>query len=231
MLLAIDTATQILSIALHDGKSLLAECTLQAGRQQNTELARLIQRTMAQVDLRASDLRALAVSVGPGSYTGLRIGVALAKGMAAVQQLPLVPVTTLETVAEQCACHLAQLEQQERPLIVTVSAGRQRVIWAEYAWVEGSWRERRAAQISSWQELLSAYERPLVLSGEITAAGWGAIKLRREVGWRISVLPAAQRLRRAGYLAEIAQRRLRQNDGADAFTADRVMPLYLKGPG
>ena len=90
MLLAIDTATQIMSIALHDGEALHAECTLTAGRQHSALLAILIKQIMAQSSLPTDDLTALAVSVGPGSYTGLRIGVALAKGMAAVNDLLLV---------------------------------------------------------------------------------------------------------------------------------------------
>ena len=98
MLLAIDTATQALSIALHDGAALAAEHTLKADRRHSALLAPLIKQMMAQCDVTSGDLSALAVSVGPGSYTGTRIGVAMAKGMAAAAELPLVPVTTLETV-------------------------------------------------------------------------------------------------------------------------------------
>ena len=86
MLLAIDTATQILSLALHDGDTLIGESTLRAGRQHSALLAPLIERTLAQTGVGRNDLAALAVAVGPGSYTGVRIGVALAKGMAAPSQ-------------------------------------------------------------------------------------------------------------------------------------------------
>ena len=117
MLLAIDTSTQMLSIALHDGDALFAECTLRAGRQHSALLAPLIDDTMMQTGVCSKDLTALAVSVGPGSYTGVRIGVALAKGMAAPRNLPLVPVTTLETVVAAQARHRDNL-----PLVATVSA-------------------------------------------------------------------------------------------------------------
>jgi len=224
MLLAIDTATEILSIALHDGDELAAECTLRAGRQHSALLAPLIKRVMAQSGLSADDLEALAVSVGPGSYTGTRIGVALAKGMAAPRDLPLVPVTTLETILAAQALH-----DDGRPLIASVAAGRNRVIWAEYRCESAAWVERRAPQINEWSALLANYDRPIRLSGDVSAAGLESIRRAREAGARIELAPAAQRVRRAGYLAEVAWRHLRESD-AGAFRAERVMPLYMQGP-
>lgn len=224
MLLAIDTATEILSIALHDGDSLAAEITLRAGRRHSALLAPLIERTMTQAEVSLDDLSALAVSVGPGSYTGTRIGVALAKGLAAPRDLPLAPVTTLETVLAAQA-----LRQDDPPLVATVSAGRNRVIWAQYHCESSAWVERRPPRISDWNALLTTCDRPIRLSGEISRAGLAAIGSAREAGARIDLAPAAKRIRRAGFLAEVAWRRLRETDGS-AFPADRVMPVYLQGP-
>lgn len=224
MLLAIDTATDILSIALHDGESLAAECTLRAGRQHSALLAPLIERTLAQSGLSVDDLEQLAVSVGPGSYTGTRIGVALAKGMAFPRDLPLVPITTLETIIATQA-----LPRDDTPLIATVSAGRKRVIWAEYYCDGDAWIERRAPQISDWHTLLANYKRPIRLCGEVATAGLNIIRQARDAGARIDLAPASQRIRRAGHLADLARRRLRSR-GADAFPAARVMPVYLKDP-
>lgn len=224
MLLAIDTATESLSVALHDGETLAAECTLWAGRRHSALLAPLIERIMAQAGLRMAELEALAVSVGPGSYTGTRIGVALAKGMAAPRGLPLVPVTTLEaTLAAEA------LVQADAPIIATVSAGRNRVIWAEYRCEGDAWVERQAPRISDWNALLAEYDGSIRHCGEISAAGMAAIRRARDAGARVELRPAADRIRRAGQLAEVAWRRLR-GTGADVFRADRVRPLYLKSP-
>lgn len=223
MLLAIDTATQILSIALHDGEALLAECSLSVGRQHSALLAPLIRMIMTQTEVNTGDITALAVAIGPGSYTGLRIGVALAKGMAAVNDLPLVPATTLDIVAaaqDGRSC--------SETLIATVPAGRNRAIWAEYLREGGHWREQRPAEISSWPELLAACSQPSLISGEVTEAGMRKINYAIESGARIRLLPAAERLRRAGHLAEIARRRLRGSDADRPFPADQVMPIYLK---
>ena len=156
MLLAIDTATQIMSIALHDGEELRAECALTAGRRHSALLPIMIKQIMAQSSLPTDDLTALAVSVGPGSYTGLRIGVALAKGMAAVNDLPLAPVTTLETILAA-----QQSRNGNHHLIATVPAGRNRAIWAEYQHDGSSWLERRAPQISSWLTCLPPAKNPV----------------------------------------------------------------------
>ena len=166
MLLAIDSATQFLSIALHDGRALRAEWSLDAGRQHSARLAPMIQQLMRQAGVNSADLQALAVAVGPGSYTGVRIGVALAKGLAAVADLPLVPLTTLEIVLE---AHSPSRYQW--PLIATAPAGRSRVIWAKYAPGGDVWVLRRPAEISTWEDLLAACQPPVTISGEITSAG------------------------------------------------------------
>ena len=166
MLLAIDTATRLLSIALHDGDTLLAESTLTVDRNHSAVMAPLIERTMTQCGVESGDLTALATCVGPGSYTGLRIGVALAKGIAAVADLPLLPVTTLDIIAAA----------QDRALgaeilIVTVPAGRQRVIWADYHIDDAGWMAQGEARLGSWEELFEAHAGPCALTGEITTSG------------------------------------------------------------
>ena len=229
MLLAIDSATQILSIALHDGQALRAECSLAAGRQHSARLAPMIEQLMRQAQTKTADLRALAVAVGPGSYTGVRIGVALAKGMAAVNDLPLVALTTLEIVLE---AHDAS--RCEWPLIATAPAGRSRVIWAKYAPGGDTWILRRPAEISAWDELLAACQPPCTISGEISSAGLQAISAAQAAGAKIDLPPAADRLRRAAHLAEIAWRRLRENRHSPEerlYPAADVRPVYLKAPG
>ena len=226
MLLAIDSATQILSIALHDGQFLRAEWSLDAGRQHSALLAPMIQQLMRQARVDRADLQALAVAVGPGSYTGVRIGVALAKGMAAVADLPLVPLTTLEIVLEAHAP-----SRYAWPLIATAPAGRSRVIWAKYAPGGDTWVLRRPAEISAWEDLLAACQPPVTISGEITSAGLQAIHAAQETGVKIELPPAADRLRRAGRVAEIAWRRLRESHDPRSYPASDVRPIYLKTTG
>src|SRR5690606_20526166 len=99
MLLAIDTATRSLSLALHDGDTVIAEQMWRTGNRHNALLAPAIQQMMDVCDVTMQDITAIAVTTGPGSYTGLRIGVAFAKGLAAVNNLPLIGVSTLDMLA------------------------------------------------------------------------------------------------------------------------------------
>ncbi|MEO8397708.1 MAG: tRNA (adenosine(37)-N6)-threonylcarbamoyltransferase complex dimerization subunit type 1 TsaB, partial [Chloroflexota bacterium] len=95
-LLAIDTATQFISIALHDGQQMLAEQTWISENHHTVELAPAVRALLINAHLSPAELSGLAVSIGPGSYTGLRIGVALAKGIATAQRIPLVGISTLD---------------------------------------------------------------------------------------------------------------------------------------
>ena len=224
MLLAIDTATRLLSLALHDGGHLLAESTFAVHRQHSALLAPLIQQTLAQTDTAIHDISALAVSVGPGSYTGLRIGIALAKGLAAARDLPLLPVTTLDTLAAA-----ASAADRRRPLIAAVPAGRGRVIWGVYHFESAAWRMSDEMKLGSWHDLLGACDMPCTLTGEIDADGLRQVDLARAAGGRITLLAPAERLRRAGYLAQIAWQRLSLADNS-SYPADQVMPIYLQSP-
>ena len=223
MLLAMDTATSMISLALHDGTALRAEWTLTVGRNHSARLAPLTAQMLAESGVSADDLTAMAVSVGPGSYTGLRIGVALAKGMAAIGNRPLVPVSTLDTIAAG-----QRLHNPQKTLVVTVPAGRRRIISAEYRIERGRWTAQGRPRLQSWDDLLASYDPPLCLTGEITAHGLEQVGTAMADGVDIRLRPAAEGLRRAGWLAEEAWRRLRQ--GGD-FPADRAMPIYLKSPG
>jgi tRNA threonylcarbamoyladenosine biosynthesis protein TsaB len=101
LILSIESATSICSVALHhDGKLLkLSEHHQENGHAK--QLMLLIEDLFLQVELKPCDLSAVAVSSGPGSYTGLRIGVSVAKGLAFAYDLPLISVDTLTALACQ----------------------------------------------------------------------------------------------------------------------------------
>jgi tRNA threonylcarbamoyladenosine biosynthesis protein TsaB len=219
MLLAMDTATQVMSLALHDGRSLLAEHTWHTANNQTVELAPTVQNLLAQCGVAIDDLKVLAVSTGPGSYSGLRIGVALAKGMASARQLPLVGVSTLDTIA------VAQSHYQSS-LIVTVQAGRGRVIVGRYQWRKGRWGQRGEPHLMNWETLLASIDGPTHLTGEVNEIGYQALLVAQEQGVPVTLAPAAYRLRRAGFLAEEAW--ARYNADHTAFPAAKLIPFYIK---
>jgi tRNA threonylcarbamoyl adenosine modification protein YeaZ len=98
-LLALETAYDVCGAALFDGDTLIAVEEQKTLRQHNTFLAEIVAKCMAKGKHKFNDLDSLAVSTGPGSYTGLRIGNSYAKGLALGAQLPLIPVPTLPAMA------------------------------------------------------------------------------------------------------------------------------------
>lgn len=219
MLLAIDTATQVMSLALHDGDSLRAEVTWHTANNHTAELAPTVRDLLARSDTSLDDLTALAVSIGPGSYTGLRIGVALAKGLAAARGLPLVGVSSLDTLAA------AQPYVQGSGLVVVVEAGRGRVIAATYRWRRGRWDNRGEPEALDWDTLIASIDGPAALSGDINAEARALLEEAQARGVPITINAPVYRLRRAGFLAEEALARLRAGGDHDAA---RLGPLYVK---
>lgn len=97
-ILAIDTATEALSVALNvDGE--VTERASRPGRGHGTELLGYVDELLGRTGLRLRDLDAIAVGRGPGAFTGVRIGVAVAQGLATGAELPVVPVSDLATLA------------------------------------------------------------------------------------------------------------------------------------
>jgi tRNA threonylcarbamoyladenosine biosynthesis protein TsaB len=219
MLLAIDTATQVMSLALHDGRSLLAEQTWHTENNHTVELAPSVQTLLKHCNAGIDDLKVLAVSTGPGSYSGLRIGVALAKGIASARRLPLVGVSTLDTIA-------AGQSHYQSSLIVAVQAGRGRVIIGRYQWRRGRWGQRGDPQLMSWESLFANIDGPTFLTGEVNETGYQALLVAQERGVPVTLAPAAFRLRRAGFLAEEAW--VRFNGDRSAFSAAKLVPYYIK---
>lgn len=217
MILAIDTATRWTGIALHDGQHVVADHGWLSARTQSMELAPAVTQMLEQASVEAADLSAIGISIGPGSYTGLRIGMGLAKGMALAYQHPLIGVPTLDIVAAaQPVC--------DGELVVVAEAGRRRITSARYHLIKGRWEPQGSPVNETWEELLQRVEPPLTLTGEISPA---AQKQIRAASRSYVVAPAAQRVRRASVLAELAWRRLRRGKLDDPAA---LTPIYLREP-
>ena len=125
MLLALETATDVCSVALLDGDRLVGLGEVLRPRAHAAMLTPLVRDVLAQADRRVEDLSAIAVSSGPGSYTGLRIGASTAKGLAWVTGAALVAVPSLEALARG-----AQDVLSEGDLLVTAFRSRRDEVYA-----------------------------------------------------------------------------------------------------
>ncbi len=124
MLLAFDTATHAVTVALHDGMSVVAESTTVDPLRQGELLAPGIGQVLSEAGVTAADLTRIVVGVGPGPFTGLRVGVVTAKTMAATLGIPVAGVCTLDVIAAAV--------QAPSPFTVATDARRKEVYWARY---------------------------------------------------------------------------------------------------
>jgi tRNA threonylcarbamoyladenosine biosynthesis protein TsaB len=220
-LLAVDTATRALALALYDGHTVLAEQYWQAGSQHNALLAPAAQQMMTACGLAPADLSAVAVAQGPGSYMGLRIGMAFAKAVAAARGLPLIGVATLDILAAQ-----HPISTRNR-LLAVAQAGRGRIIAAQYHTRRGRWVIEKAPVTTDWATTLAAVEQPTLITGEVDAEGQ---QLIYQLGSdHITLVPAPQRVRRPAALAHEAWQRWQAGASAD-FAPGLLVPLYLQTP-
>ncbi len=218
MLLAIDTSTRFSGIALFDGEKILAEENWLSRESHTLQLMPRIVRMMETQGLRPADLKAVGVALGPGSFTGLRIGMAVAKGLALSLGIDLVGVPTLDFLAYSLSC-------QPLPVWSVLEAGRGRIYTAGYRKVGRGWKRFTDYMALAWEELPPKVEDGrVVFCGEIDRYGRDFIE--RAFGGRARVAEPAFSLRRAGFLAQMAYQLWLSSHRDDPAT---LSPIYLKG--
>ncbi len=215
MILSIDSATRWAGLALHNGRSIIAESGWVCHNNHTIALTPAIGDILARADLKPSDLEAIAIAKGPGSYTGLRVGMALAKGMAFANGTTLIGVPTLDILA-------AGFGPMKGNLVTVASAGRTRICTAVYQWQkQRGWQIDDIPIIETWDDLLTRLDAPSTIAGEITDE---AAKKIRTHGKKFKIASPAASMRRPGYLAEIGWRRLRRGQTDNPAT---LSPIYL----
>ena len=214
MLLAIDTSTNMLGIGLYGGDRVLAECVWYGEGHHTVELAPEIALVMRRVGKPISSIEAIGVAIGPGSFTGLRIGLALAKGLSLTRGLPTVGIPTMDILA------LAQPKRTE-PMFVAVKAGRKRIAGLWYKWTRGGWKPQGEPEVLTWDELKESVEEKAYICADMDSRTRAL--LRGIPG--VALAPPAQCIRRPGFLAELAWKRLKSRK---KWSVGGLSPIYLK---
>ena len=210
ILLAIDTCTKRSAICLRDATAIRAEVAWETDRHHTAAVSQRIAELMVACGIKAADLGAVAVAIGPGSFTGVRCGLAIAKGMAIAAGLPVFGVTAFDVV-------LAAQPAGALPLYPLIEVGRGRVASGRYEWRDGNAVAIEPWKVYTWQELTDA------LTGSAWVCGDVAPGLQAMLLGKATIAPAPLNLRRAGYLAEIGYRRWQRNEADDTMT---LAPIY-----
>lgn len=218
-ILALDTATRWTGLALHDGTAVLVEQGWRSQYTQSVELSPAIAAMLQRTELAPADLSGIALALGPGSYTGLRIGLAVAKGLALAHHIPLLGIPTLDVTA--VSVDRGRVRGQ---LMTVVEAGRRRINVAPYEWQKGQWVATAEVNNSTWAELLPQLTQPTTFAGEISVE---AARLIRQAGKHLYLINPASSVRRAACLAELGWYRLRHKQVDDPRT---LAPIYLRDP-
>jgi len=133
LVLGFDTATPAVSVALHDGERVISAASALDARRHCELLAPMIAKVMADVGASRADLTAVAVGVGPGPYTGLRVGLVTARVLGSVLGLPVSGVCSLDVIAASAvSAASAASAGLGREFLVATDARRKEVYWARY---------------------------------------------------------------------------------------------------
>ena len=214
ILLAIDTSTRMVSLALYDGVEVLCESSWTSVDYHTVELAPAVAEALDKARLTANDLGALAVALGPGSFTGLRIGMALVKGLALAKHLPVIGVPTLDILA--AAQPLAQFQ-----LAAVSRAGRGRLAVGWYQAQNETWNMVGEFEVFTPEELASRITQPTFICGELNKAEREFLGHNKA---EIHLVSPARSLRRAGFLAELAWKRWQAGKSDNPAS---LSPIYL----
>lgn len=219
LILAFETSAKAASVALHDGTKLLGETYQNTGLTHSQTIMVMAQDLLKQCGVTAAVVTAVAVAAGPGSFTGVRIGVAAAKGFAWGGQLPLYGVSTLEAMATNryvadgavvCACMDARRNQVYNALFRADGTAPLRLT------------EDRAISLQDLAEELKQLQEPIYLVGD--GAGVAYAHLASQIS-EIHLPPEHLQHQRAAGVALVAAGQIRDGLSGDA---ESLQPNYLR---
>ena len=217
-ILAIDTASSVSSVAVASEGKLQAEVTVEAGRTHSETLLSHIEGALSFAGVERSALTGVAVSIGPGSFTGLRIGLATAKAIAYGLGIPLVGVSTLAALA-------LAVPVPDVYTLALMDAQKGNAYAGLYEWRDGSLHEVRPVRVAPLAEAIAeAADRgkPVLLTGEL------AVKKRARLGNlpdNVTLAPAHLLTARASHVAWLGIARLAAGERDDPMTLE---PFYIR---
>lgn len=204
IVLALDTAGVDCAAAVYDSgsDSVMGEVTETIGRGHAEHLMHVVDEALAKAGTALSDVERIVVTIGPGSFTGIRIGVAAARGFALSLDIPAVGVTTLEVMAAA-----AGKQNPGKPVLAAIDAKREEIYLQAFAANGDPLDEARAVTVDEARTIAAAFDG--IVTGTAVA--------------RLSDAPPAERPD-AFPIAVVARL------GAAKPVSEKPKPLYLRGP-
>lgn len=219
MELSIDTSTRTAGVALSNKGESIGEMVWEAEYNHTTQLMPAVEYLMGQAGAKPKDLTAIIVAVGPGSYSGLRVGISAAKGLATALNIPMAGVNTL--LLEAYPFLVMGL-----PVQSLLDAGRGEVSTGRFRKIAATTGlETMEPAILTIELLCDLIKEPTLFCGEHLPA------VREVIVGRLGTLsvcpPNSALLRRPSCLAELGWQRLKRSEGEDPAS---IQPVYLRPP-
>lgn len=216
--LGIDTSTKVATIAVIDEEGVIGEYSLSKDMSHSEKLMPMVKEVLDNIDLKIGDIDLYTLGLGPGSFTGLRIGAATIKSFAHLFNKPIIGVSTLESLAYN-------LYLSKAIIMPMLDARRDRVYTALYSFQGPNIKEIEASQILEIEDLgkkLKEYEN-IIVNGE------GSIVYREEIkkalGEKVQFASSGQNISRAVSICELALEKYRQGQRDDFFS---LTPDYIR---
>ncbi|MDG6353543.1 tRNA (adenosine(37)-N6)-threonylcarbamoyltransferase complex dimerization subunit type 1 TsaB [Glaesserella parasuis] len=214
-ILALDTATEACSVALlHQGKTtFIDELSLRTHTQR---ILPMVDELLTQAGISVQQIDVLAFGRGPGSFTGVRVGVGIAQGLALGAELPVVPVSNLLTMAEE-----AYQTLNANSVIALIDARMNEVYFAQFERTEQGWQTQVAEQVCSPEKAIAQMQ--LIENTVVVGTGWAAYPQFEQANLAVKVteitLPSAK------YMLSLAIEQVAQGKVQSAFD---IEPVYLR---
>ena len=214
-ILGIETATSACSVCVLDNSQLIAEYTTNISKKHSQHLMPMIEHVLKNTELVPKDIGAIAVSIGPGSFTGVRIGISAAKGMAMALDIQTIGVSTLDGIAY----NLMDLYTDQ--VCVITDARRKQVYTALY---EKSKVKKLTKDIAlPIEELIKKIKKRTIFIGNATKLY--ADLLKKELGNLAQIAPQYLSIPRASSIALLGEKKLKEGKGASYFD---LKPNYVR---
>ncbi len=213
LILSLETATTNCSVALASDGKVVASRSINSGYSHSEKINVFIQEVIAQAGVTLKDFQAVAVSSGPGSYTGLRIGISTAKGLCYALDIPLIAVNTLDAMAQGFNAGKDEL------IVPMIDARRMEVYSAVYDSEKKRVSEIEAIVVDDQYYSNFRSEKKLVLAGD------GADKCQALFQNESSIIIQTSFVPQAEFMAELAEQKFQNSDIENVALFE---PFYLK---
>ena len=216
-ILAVDTSAKSCSVAVVDEDSLLAELTLVTGQTHSKHIVGMIDTVINMSGLVISDVYGFATTVGPGSFTGLRIGISSVKGLAAASGKPVVAVSSLDALALQAFDFSSYL------VCPLLDARKKEVYCSQYRFIDGILEKKSKEMVLSPEKAVWGISERCIFIGN--GASLYQKLIIDKIGELAHFAPSCRNTIRASTVACLSMNRFKKNDADDI---DILVPHYIR---